>query len=80
MQNIIKQCKQAIEKYYDLEVGEERYEERKEQKTQNIIYLSKQTFRNIERLIKNINININVNEIIENNENNEIYKKIFILF
>lgn len=78
LQNIIKQCKQAIEKYYDLEVGEERYEERKEQKTQNIIYLSKQTFRNIERLIKNININ--VNEIIENNENNEIYKKIFILF
>lgn len=80
LQNIIKQCKQAIEKYYDLEVGEERYEERKEQKTQNITYLSKQTFRNIERLIKNININVNVNEIIENNENNEIYKKIFILF
>ena len=86
MQNIIKQCKQAIEKYYDLEVGEERYGEQKEQKKQNITYLSKQTFRNIERLIKNININ--ENEIIENNENNEneiienneIYKKIFILF
>ena len=86
LQNIIKQCKQAIEKYYDLEVGEERYgeqKEQKEQKKQNITYLSKQTFRNIERLIKNINININENEIIENNENNEnneIYKKIFILF
>ena len=89
LQNIIKQCKQAIEKYYDLEVGEERYGEQKEQKKQNITYLSKQTFRNIERLIKNININ--ENEIIENNENNEnneneiienneIYKKIFILF
>lgn len=78
LQNIIKQCKQAIEKYYYLEVGKEIYEERKEQKTRNITYLSKQTFRNIERLIKNININ--VNEIIENNENNEIYKKIFILF
>ena len=69
LQNIIKQCKQAIEKYYDLEVGEERYGEQKEQKKQNITYLSKQTFRNIERLIKNININ--ENEIIENNENNE---------
>ena len=86
LQNIIKQCKQAIEKYYDLEVGEERYGEQKEQKKQNITYLSKQTFRNIERLIKNININENEiienneNEIIENNENNEIYKKIFILF
>ena len=77
LQKIIKQCKQAIEKYYDLEVEEERYEERKEQEKQNITYLSKQTFRNIERLIKNINININVNEIIENKE---IYEKIFILF
>jgi len=75
LQKIIKQCKQAIEKYYDLEVEEERYEERKEQEKQNITYLSKQTFRNIERLIKNININ--VNEIIENKE---IYEKIFILF
>lgn len=64
LQKIIKQCKQAIEKYYDLEVEK-----------QNITYLSKQTFRNIERLIKNINISIN--EIIENKE---IYEKIFILF
>ena len=64
MQKIIKQCKQAIENYYDLEVEK-----------QNITYLSKQTFRNIERLIKNINISIN--EIIENKE---IYEKIFILF
>ena len=64
LQNIIKQCKQAIENYYDLEVEK-----------QNITYLSKQTFRNIERLIKNINISIN--EIIENKE---IYEKIFILF
>jgi len=64
LQKIIKQCKQAIEKYYDLEVEK-----------QNITYLSKQTFRNIERLIKNINIS--VNEIIENKE---IYEKIVILF
>ena len=64
LQKIIKQCKQAIENYYDLEVEK-----------QNITYLSKQTFRNIERLIKNINISIN--EIIENKE---IYEKIFILF
>ena len=73
MQKIIKQCEQAIEKYYNLEVGEERYEERKEQ---NIIYLSKQTFRNIERLVKNIS-NINIDKLIENKE---IYKKIFVLF
>ena len=66
LQKIIKQCKQAIENYYDLEVEK-----------QNITYLSKQTFRNIERLIKNININISINEIIENKE---IYEKIFILF
>ena len=65
LQKLIKQCKQAIEKYYDLEVEK-----------QNITYLSKQTFRNIERLVKNIS-NINIDKIIENKE---IYKKIFVLF
>ena len=36
----------------------------------------KQTFRNIERLVKNIS-NINIDKTIENKE---IYKKIFVLF
>ena len=77
---IIKQCKKAIEEHYlissnseILEIYEKNFKE--DIKKQNKIYLSKQTFRNIERLIKNINIS--VNEIIGDKE---IYEKIFILF
>ena len=76
LSKIIKQCKKAIEEHYLLffnsEIEDGKFEK---EKKQNKIYLSKQTFRNIERLIKNININ--VKEIIENKE---IYEKIFILF
>ena len=76
LSKIIKQCKKAIEEHYLLffnsEIEDGKFEK---EKKQNKIYLSRQTFRNIERLIKNINIS--VNEIIENKE---IYEKIFILF
>ena len=79
LSKIIKQCKKAIEEHYLIFFNSETseiYEENfKEEIEQNKIYLSKQTFRNIERLIKNINIS--VNEIIEDKE---IYEKIFILF
>ena len=76
LSKIIKQCKKAIEEHYLLffnsEIEDGKFDK---EKKQNKIYLSRQTFRNIERLIKNINIS--VNEIIENKE---IYEKIFILF
>ncbi len=79
LSKIIKQCEKAIEEHYLIFFNSETpeiYEKNfKEEIKQNKIYLSKQTFRNIERLIKNININ--VKEIIENKE---IYEKIFILF
>lgn len=77
LQKIIKQCEQAIQKHYlvvfnlEVEKGEQ-----KEQKKQKETYLLKQTFRNIERLVKNIS-NINIDKTIENKE---IYKKIFVLF
>ena len=80
LQKIIKQCEQAIQKHYlvvfNLEVEKGEQKEQKEQKKQKETYLLKQTFRNIERLIKNIS-NINIDKTIENKE---IYKKIFVLF
>ena len=80
LSKIIKQCKEAIEKYYLISFNSENlenYEKNfKEEIKQNKIYFSKQTFRNIERIVKNIS-NINVDELIGNKE---IYKKIFILF
>lgn len=77
LSKIIKQCTEAIEKYYLISFNSENYEKNsKEEVKQNKIYLSRQTFRNIERIVKNIS-NINVNELIGNKE---IYKKIFILF
>ena len=80
LQKIIKQCEQAIQKHYlvvfNLEVEKGEQKEQKEQKKQKETYLLKQTFRNIERLVKNIS-NINIDKTIENKE---IYKKIFVLF
>ena len=80
LSKIIKQCTEAIEKYYLISFNSENlenYEKNfKEEIKQNKIYFSKQTFRNIERIVKNIS-NINVDELIGNKE---IYKKIFILF
>lgn len=80
LSKIIKQCKKAIEEHYLLFLNSETleiYEENfKEEVKQNKIYLSRQTFRNIERLVKNIS-NINIDKTIENKE---IYKKIFVLF
>lgn len=80
LSKIIKQCKKAIEKDYLLSFNSENLENYelnfKEEVKQNKIYLSRQTFRNIERIVKNIS-NINVDELIGNKE---IYKKIFILF
>jgi KAP P-loop domain protein len=80
LSKIIKQCTEAIEKYYLISFNSENLENyeknSKEEIKQNKIYFSRQTFRNIERIVKNIS-NINVDELIGNKE---IYKKIFILF
>ena len=80
LSKIIKQCKEAIEKYYLISFNSENlenYEKNfKEEIKQNKIYFSKQTFRNIERIVKNIsNINLESDE-----EESCFCKKIFILF
>ena len=76
LSKIIKQCKKAIEEHYLLFFNSETLEISEENLKQNKIYLSRQTFRNIERIVKNIS-NINVDKLIKNKE---IYEKIFILF